>query len=47
MSSSERDIIEGKTSINPMTSLDVGIQYTGVSSYDPVADQLVARASGR
>jgi hypothetical protein len=47
MDASEKDIIEGKTALNPMSALDVGIQYTGVSSYDPVADQLVARASGR
>ena len=47
MSESERDIIEGKTTQSPMSALDVGIQYTGVSSYDPIADQLVARASGR
>lgn len=47
MDASEKDIIEGKTALNPMTALDVGIQYTGVSSYDPVADALVARASGR
>jgi len=26
---------------------DVGITYTGISSYNPIADQLVARAGGR
>lgn len=47
MDQTERDIIEGKTVGGPMTEMDVGITYTGISSYDPVADQLVARASGR
>jgi hypothetical protein len=47
MDAGEKDIIEGKTTVSSMTETDVGITYTGISSYDPVADQLVARASGR
>lgn len=32
---------------NDTSYTDVGITYTGISSYDPIADALVARASGR
>lgn len=39
----DREIINSDTS----QYSDVGIQYTGISSFNPIADQLVARAGGR